>query len=396
MIKKNELKNVFTTALKTYDKTIHTNPKISEVAASLMEFGLVKNSIVVDEDMVLLSGHTVLKAMQSLGWATVPEVTQVFGLSEPQKKAYRIADNKLGEAAVWVYDQLATELVELDELDFDIALTGFSQLDLNKILRDLEIPTAEEEQSLPIGSDTVIERGDIIRLGKHVIMCGDSTSQDDVRQLMEGQKADMIFTDPPYNVNYTGKTSNSLKIQNDNMDSFRFREFLTDAFTCMFDASCLGAPAYICHADTEGYNFRGAFVDSGWLLKQCLIWEKQNFVLGHQDYHWQHEPILYGWKPGSHTFYGGRNLSTIWNFDRPSANKEHPTMKPISLVAEAVKNSSKKEDLVADFFLGSGATLIACEQLGRACRGMELSPQYCEVICRRWEGLTGDERIQVT
>jgi len=392
---KRELKNVPLADLIPYARNPRKNdPAVQRVAASLKEYGLVKNSIVVDEDMVLITGHTTMKAMQALKWATAPEVTQVFGLTEAQKKAYRIADNKLGELATWDEELLALEFEDLKGLDFDVDLTGFDTKELAKIL-DAEKEATDDDFEPPATVETDIQRGDLFRLGQHRLLCGDSTSAEDVARLMGGAKADMVFTDPPYNVDYTGKTADALTIQNDKMEGEAFRAFLTDAFARMVESSKPGAPAYVCHADTEGYNFRGAFADAGWLLKQCIIWEKQHFVMGRQDYQWQHEPILYGWKPGSHLFYGGRNLTTIWKVDRPMASREHPTMKPVALVAQAVKNSTKGEDIVLDLFLGSGTTLIACEQLGRTCYGMEISPQYCQVIIDRWERLTGQKAEKV-
>ena len=392
---KRELKNVPLADLIPYARNPRKNgPAVQRVAASLKEYGLVKNSIVVDEDMVLITGHTTMKAMQALKWATAPEVTQVFGLTEAQKKAYRIADNKLGELAAWDDELLALELDDLKVLDFDLDLTGFDTKELAKIL-DAEKKAMDDDFEPPATVETGIQRGDLFRLGRHRLLCGDSTSADDVARLMGGKKADMMFTDPPYNVDYVGKTADALKIPNDKMDSDAFRAFLTRAFSRAIECAKPGAAAYVCHAPTEGYNFRGAFVDAGWLLKQCIIWEKQHFVMGRQDYQWQHEQILYGWKPGTHHFYGGRNLTTIWKFDRPSASREHPTMKPVALVALAVQNSSKGEDIVLDPFLGSGTTLIACEQLGRTCYGMEISPQYCQVIIDRWEKLTGQKAEKV-
>ncbi len=392
---KRELKNVPIADLIPYARNPRKNdPAVQHIAASLKEYGFVKNSIVVDEDMVLITGHTTTKAMQALGWTEAPEVTQVFGLTEAQKKAYRIADNKLGELATWDEELLALEFEDLKGLDFDVDLTGFDTKELTKIL-DAEKEATDDDFEPPATVETDIQRGDLFALGRHRLLCGDSTSAEDVARLMGGKKADMMFTDPPYNVDYVGKTADALKIQNDKMDSDAFRAFLTGAFSRAIECAKPGAAAYVCHADSEGYNFRGAFVDAGWLLKQCIIWEKQHFVMGRQDYQWQHEPILYGWKPGTHHFYGGRNLTTIWKVDRPSASREHPTMKPVALVALAVQNSSKGEDIVLDPFLGSGTTLIACEQLGRTCYGMEISPQYCQVIIDRWEKLTGQKAGKV-
>ena len=208
---------------------------------------------------------------------------------------------------------------------------------------------------------------------------------------MENQLADMIFTDPPYNVDYKGSAG---KIMNDNMTDDAFYCFLLDAFKNMAQKSKEGAPIYVCHADSEGLNFRAAFREAGWDLKQCIIWVKHHFVMGRQDYQWQHEPILYGWKPGAaHKFYGDRKQTTVWQIDRPMASREHPTMKPVALCAKAIENSSKAGDIVLDLFGGSGSTLIACEQLNRTCYMMELDPIYCDVIIKRWENLTGQKAV---
>lgn len=223
-------------------------------------------------------------------------------------------------------------------------------------------------------------------------MCGDATKLTEMEQLMGGAKADMIFTDPPYNVSYEGKTKDKLTIQNDTKESSEFYSFLFAAYNAMFENSKSGAAVYVCHADSERVNFTAAFEDAGWKLAEVIIWCKQQFVMGRQDYQWQHEPILYGWKEGeAHYYNGGRAQTTLWTLDRPSSSKEHPTMKPISLITRALGNSSKGEDLVLDPFLGSGSTLIACEQQGRICYGMELDPKYVDVIRKRYAKTIGRE-----
>ena len=232
--------------------------------------------------------------------------------------------------------------------------------------------------------------GDIWLLGNHRLMCGDSTSAEDAEKLMDGAKADLLLTDPPYNVAYEGGTEERLTIQNDDMDDSDFREFLVDAFTAADGCMKPGAAFYIWHADTEGYNFRGACRDVGWQVRQCLIWAKNTFVLGRQDYHWQHEPCLYGWKDGAaHLWTGDRAQSTIMNFDKPARNGEHPTMKPVELFAYQVQNNTKAGNAVLDLFGGSGTTIIACEQLGRRGYLMELDPRYVDVIVKRYIGVTG-------
>ncbi|WP_312200075.1 DNA-methyltransferase, partial [Anaerospora hongkongensis] len=292
-------------------------------------------------------------------------------------------------------------------------------------------------------SEPMTKPGDVWQLGQHRLLCGDATVLSDVEKLMDGKLAAMIFTDPPYNVNYQGGTGDKLTIKNDNMSASQFKQFLHDAFAAMYAVTEPGGAIYVCHADSEGSNFRGALQETGWLLKQCLIWAKNQFVLGRQDYQWQHEPILYGWKPGAaHKFFGGRkqgtvieeaapiivrqddegalltftagihtvtlrvpsfeilqagddSFSTVWRFEKPVRNGEHPTMKPIGLCARAIQNSSRSGDIVADFFGGSGSTLMAAEQTGRTCFSMELDPGYCDVIIRRWEEFTGQKAVLV-
>jgi len=269
--------------------------------------------------------------------------------------------------------------------------------EIEDLMTQFHVPEEIIEDEVPEPPEEPITKpGDLWILGRHRLLCGDSTDQTVVAKLMENQLADMIFTDPPYNVNYTGKTKDALTIKNDSMKDDNFRHFLTLAFLNMAQASKAGAPIYVCHADSEGLSFRTAFKEAGWDLKQCIIWVKQHFVMGRQDYQWQHEPILYGWKPGAaHKFYGDRKQTTVWQIDRPMANREHPTMKPIALCAQAIKNSSKSGDIVLDLFGGSGSTLIACEQLNRTCYMMEIDPKYCDVIVKRWENLTGQKAERV-
>lgn len=254
-----------------------------------------------------------------------------------------------------------------------------------KVLKDLSYEEIEEPITKP---------GDVWILGKQRLMCGDSAQKEDVMHLMNNQDADMLLTDPPYNVDYVGKTSEALKIKNDNMSDNQFYEFLKKVFENMYSVTKEGASIYVFHADTEGLNFRKAFKDAGYKLAECLIWKKDCFVMGRQDYQWQHEPILYGWKEGAaHHFINDRTQSTILEFDRPRQSSLHPTMKPIDLVARLLKNSSKENDKILDLFGGSGSTIIAAEQLNRNCYTMELDPKYCDVIVKRWESLTNKEAI---
>jgi site-specific DNA-methyltransferase (adenine-specific) len=250
----------------------------------------------------------------------------------------------------------------------------------------------EDDYEVEVPEEPKAKYGDVYQLGKHRLMCGDSTSIDDVEKLMNGAKVDLLITDPPYNVNYEGATKDKLTIMNDKMDNDNFRQFLLDAFKCADNVMKDGAAFYIWHADSEGYNFRGACFDVGWTVRQCLIWNKNSLVLGRQDYHWKHEPCLYGWKDGaSHNWYGDRKQTTVLDFDRPSRNAEHPTMKPIPLFDYQIQNNTKKGDIVLDLFGGSGTTLMASEQNERSAYLMELDPRYISVIIERYINFTGND-----
>ena len=359
----------------------HTDDQVTRIASSIREFGFV-NPVLVDKDFNIIAGHGRVMAAQKLGWTEVPCLF-VEGLTEAQRKAYILADNRLGELAEWDMELVTSELELLQELDFDIDLTGF----------ELPEPESElvEEDELPEPPEEPISKpGDIWLLGEHRVMCGDSTSIDDVEKLMGGLEADLYLTDPPYNVDYVGKTKDALKIQNDVMDDSPFRQFISDAFTAADSVLRKGAVFYIWHAGTEAYNFIGGVRDCNWLLKEILVWVKNVMVMGRQDYQWQHEPCLYGWKDGaSHYWASDRKQTTVLNFDKPARNGEHPTMKPVELFDYLIKNSSRPGDVVLDSFGGSGTTIIACEQNNRKGYCMELDPRYVDVIVKRWENLTG-------
>jgi DNA modification methylase len=392
---KRELKNVPLADLIPYARNPRKNdPAVQRVAASLKEYGLVKNSIVVDEDMVLITGHTTTKAMQALKWATAPEVTQVFGLTEAQKKAYRIADNKLGELAAWDDELLALELDDLKVLDFDLDLTGFDDKELGKIL-DAGKEASEDDYEPPVEIETSIQRGDLFALGRHRLLCGDSTSAEDVGRLMDGEKADLLLTDPPYGVSYVGKTKDALTIENDALTEEGLEELIRGAFS-IAETNC--RPGAYWYATVPAGPLHLLFADD-WkargILRQIMVWVKDSMVLGHSEYHYQHEPILFGWIPGERYKNPDRTRTTVWECPRPKASREHPTMKPVALWARAIQDGSREADLVFDPFLGSGTTLVACEQLGRTCYGMEISPQYCQVIIDRWEKLTGQKAEKV-
>lgn len=367
----------------------HSPEQVAQIAASIKEFGFT-NPILIDEENGIIAGHGRLLAAQKLGIEEVPVIVMA-GLTDAQKKAYVIADNKLALNAGWDDEMLRVEFQELQEMGFDLELTGFS---LDEIA-GLQIDEIEEgltdEDAVPDAPETpVTVLGDVWQLGNHRLMCGDSTSIDAVEQLCDGQLVDMWLTDPPYNVAYEGKTKDALTIKNDKMDGDAFRVFLRDAYIAADAVMKAGAVFYIWHADSEGYNFRGAAKDAGWTVRQCLIWKKQTMVMGRQDYHWKHEPCLYGWKDGAaHLWATDRKQTTVLEFDRPSRNGEHQTMKPVELFEYQMLNNTKGSDLVLDSFGGSGTTAIACEKHGRFARLMELDPKYCDVIINRWQDFTG-------
>ena len=358
---------------------------VDYVAKSIKEFGF-KVPIVVDKNYIVVAGHTRLKASKKLGLEKVPVII-ADDLSDEKIKAFRVADNKVAEIAVWKEEELHQELTELEEMLFDMTEFGFDDIgELN------EEEVEEDNFEIVEPNQPKSKYGQVYKLGNHRLMCGDSTKQEDVNKLMGETKADLFITDPPYNVDYTGKTEDALTIENDKMADSDFRAFLKDAFSTANEVMKGGAVFYIWHADSEGYNFRGACHDIGWTVRQCLIWDKNSMVMGRQDYHWKHEPCLYGWKDGAgHLWASDRKQTTILNFDRPNANKEHPTMKPVKLFDYQIQNNTKKEDAVLDLFGGSGTTLIACEQNGRKSYTMELDPKYVDVIVNRWEELTGLE-----
>lgn len=385
--------NVEIEKLKPYKNNArtHSDEQIEKIAKSMKEFGFI-NPVLVDGNLNVIAGHGRILGAKKLGMKEVPCLF-IEDLTEEQKRAYIIADNRLAEDAGWDKELLKIELEDLKNMNFDITLTGFELEDFDFSMEETEVIEDEFDETVP--EEPTSKKGEIYKLGKHFLMCGDSTDINDVEKLMNGVKADMLLTDPPYNVDYEGGTG--LTIQNDNMDDETFREFLRVSF---FNANSVmkeGAVFYIWHADSEGYNFRGACHDIGWKVRQCLIWCKNTLVMGRQDYHWKHEPCLYGWKEGaSHLWASDRKQTTVLEFDRPSVSKEHPTMKPVGLFDYLIKNNTKKDDIVLDLFAGSGTSIIVCEQNGRIAYSMELDPKYVDVIISRWEKLTGQqaERIE--
>lgn len=411
-----QIHDISISLLREYDNNPRNNDgAVDAVAASIREFGF-KVPVIIDGDNVIVAGHTRVKAARKLGMSAVPCII-ADDLTPEQIKAFRLADNKVGELAGWEIEKLGKEL---SEIDMDMSVFGFDAVEFeefSEVCED-EIPDVDEE------GDPITKLGDIWQLGRHRLMCGDSTSVESVAVLMDGALADMILTDPPYNVAYEGGTKDKLAIMNDNMDDESFRAFLQDAFCAGDSALKKGGAFYIWHADSEGFNFRYACKAVGWEVKQCLIWNKNAFVLGRQDYQWKHEPCLYGWKSGaSHYFVKNRKLttvlndgvdidvmtsdelrelireitepSTVINENKPTRNGEHPTMKPVGLLSRQIRNSSRIGEKVLDLFGGSGSTLVACEQLDRVCYTMELDPKYCDVIVKRWETLTGEKAVKI-
>lgn len=419
--------------LRPYERRLRRNDKnVERMARCIEEYGF-RIPILARLDGEVVDGDLRLKAAQHMGLADVP-VILAEGMTDEQVRAFRILANSSVAWSTWDDGQLALELRDLWEMDFDLELTGLPMADVEDLLASLgEAEGGADPDAVPEPGPCVSRPGDLWRLGAHRLLCGDATSAADVRRLMGDELADMIWTDPPYNVDYHGKAGSIL---NDHMPDAAFRAFLRDAFAVMFGALRAGGAAYVAHADTEGRNFRGAFCEAGFKLASCLVWRKDHFVLGRADYQCQHEPILYGWKPGAaHRWYGGRKRRTLQDLgglgavdvrpdgevrlflddralritgrdlvvedlestlvfeSKPRSSELHPTMKPVSLVERFLKNSSRKGECVLDPFGGSGTTLVACERTRRRCRTMELDPKYADVIVRRWQEFAGLDAV---
>lgn len=427
--------NVKIEKLKPYENNArtHSEEQVEKISRSIKEFGFI-NPVLIDSNFGIIAGHGRVLGAKKLGMKEVPCLF-VEDLTDEQKRAYILADNKLALDAGWDDEILREEIKALADLDFDVSLTGFEleDFDFNQTDIEFEEDNYDVEEKLP--EIPKAKYGDIYQLGNHRIMCGDSTSQEDIDKLLDGAVMDLCVTDPPYNVNYGSinesgygkERDNGNKILNDNMDDELFYLFLNAFYTQMMRVLKPGGAYYIFHADTEGYNFRKALMDAGGQVKQNLIWVKNALVLGRQDYQWKHEPCLYGWKEGAgHYFINDRTQTTVFedkadldklskeelkdmikeiiedktpttiiHEDKPLKNDVHPTMKPIKLISRLVKNSSKPGENVIDFFGGSGSTLIACEHLGRNCYSIELDPKYVDVIIDRWETLTGKTAIKL-
>jgi len=372
----------------------HSDEQVAQIAASIKEFGWT-NPILVDGSNGIIAGHGRLLAARKLGFKEVPTI-ELADLTDTQRKAYIIADNRLALNAGWDNEMLTIELNDLLADGFALEMLGFDPKELNALLEPEVIEGLTDEDAVPdVPEEPKTKLGDIYQLGNHRLMCGDSCNQEAVEKLTGGAGVDMLLTDPPYNVAYKGGTG--LTIQNDDMGDDQFRQFLRDAFVTADTVMKKGAVFYIWHADSEGYNFRGACKDAGWTVRQCLIWKKSSLVMGRQDYHWKHEPCLYGWKDGAgHLWAADRKQTTILEFDKPSRNGEHPTMKPVGLFEYQMLNNTKGGDIVLDLFGGSGTTMLAAEKHGRHGYLMELDPKYCDVIVKRWEDFTGKTAVLLT
>ena len=360
----------------------HSPEQINKLRASLREFGFI-NPVIVDDKFNIVAGHGRVMAAQAEGIKEIPCV-YVDYLTEAQKKAYILADNRMAMDAGWDEEMLRVELEALQDMAFDLSMTGFDDKELADLFK-----TEEEVEDDDFDLDAALEKaafvkmGDIWTVGRHRLMCGDATSAEDVTKLMDGKKANIIVTDPPYGVSF--KSSDGLSIQNDSLKGDEFYQFLLQAFKNMADNLTKGGAAYVFHADTEGLNFRKAFIDAGFHLAGCCIWVKNSLVLGRSDYQGQHEPVLYGFlQNGNHPWYSDRKQTTIWNFDKPKRNKNHPTSKPLDLLGYPIQNSSQANGIVIDTFGGSGSTMMACEQTNRICYMMELDEKYASVILRRY------------
>lgn len=361
-----------------------------KLRSSLREFGFI-NPIIIDRDYGIIAGHGRLLAAKEEGITEVPCVFVDY-LTEAQKKAYILADNRMAMDAGWDEELLRVEIEALQGEAFDVSLTGFDEKELADLFKDGSDSDAEDDDydlSAALEKAAFVERGDLWTVGRHRLMCGDATSAEDVATLMDGRKANLILTDPPYGVSF--KSSSGLTIQNDSMKDEEFYHFLLASFKNMADHLEKGGAAYVFHADTEGLNFRRAFIDAGFHLAGCCIWVKDSLVLGRSDYQWQHEPVLYGFiQNGKHPWYSDRKQTTIWNFAKPKRNANHPTSKPLDLLGYPIGNSTQENAIVIDTFGGSGSTLMACEQMNRTCCTMELDEKYASVILRRYVDDTGD------
>jgi DNA modification methylase len=379
----------------------HSKEQILQLRSSLREFGFV-NPVIVDKDLGIIAGHGRVAAAKAEGLTEVPCVFAEH-LTDAQKRAYILADNRLALSAGWDEELLALEFGELKDLGFDLELTGFDLGEIEKLFAG-DNPDVEDDDfdlTAALEEAAFVLPGDMWTLGRHRLICGDATDPATVKRLMDdpsragSRKANLVLTDPPYNVSF--ESASGLKIKNDSMKAEQFYEFLFSAFRNLADHLEPGGSAYIFHADTEGENFRRAFREAGFHLSGTCIWVKDSFVMGRSPYQWQHEPVLYGWlKTGSHKWYAGRSEATIWNFAKPKRNADHPTSKPLDLLAYPIRNSTQANGIVLDTFGGSGSTLIACEQADRICNMLELDEKYASVILRRYAEFKQNDGADIT
>ena len=390
-IKELPLKELKPAAYNPRKKLKKGDKEYEKIKQSLLKFGYV-DPIIVNEDLTVIGGHQRLTVLKDLDYETAKCV--IVKLSKEDEKALNIALNKI--TGQWDDALLADLLLDLQESDFNLDLTGFEPPEIDNILsnvHDKELSEDEFDVEEELKKPTVSRRGDIWQLGKHRVICGDSTKSETYYQLLGDKKANLVVTDPPYNVDVEETAG---KILNDNMSDGDFYQFLLSMFTQVENHMETDASIYVFHADTEGLNFRKAFKDAGFYLSGCCIWKKNSLVLGRSPYQWQHEPCLYGWKKkGKHQWFSDRKQTTIWEYDRPKSSKDHPTMKPIQLMAYPIQNSSMRGTIVLDPFLGSGSTLIAADQTGRVCYGIELDEKFVDVIVKRYIEVTGDTEVTV-
>jgi len=373
----------------------HSKEQILQLRSSLREFGFV-SPIIVDKDLNIIAGHGRVLAAKAEGMTEVPCVF-VEHLTDAQKRAYILADNRLALSAGWDEELLALEFEELKGLGFDLELTGFGLDEIEKLFAaDVgEIQDDDFDLSAALEEAAFVERGDVWTLGRHRLICGDATDADTVKMLMDGRKANLVLTDPPYNVAF--ESASGLKIKNDSMKAEQFYNFLLLAFKCFYENLADGGAFYCFHSDSEKVNFFRACVDAGFHYSTTCIWVKNALVLGRGDYQQRHEPVLYAFKnTAKHKWYSDRKQTTIWNFDKPSRNGDHPTSKPLDLLAYPIRNSSQPNAIVLDAFGGSGSTLIACEQLDRTCFMLELDEKYASVILRRFADLKQEGGEDIT
>lgn len=390
-IKELPLKELKPAAYNPRKKLKKGDKEYEKIKQSLLKFGYV-DPIIVNKNMTVIGGHQRLTVLKDLDYETAKCV--IVDLPKEDEKALNIALNKI--TGQWDEALLAELLVDLQESDFNLDLTGFEPPEIDDILsnvHDKELSEDEFDVEEELKKPTLSRHGDIWQLGKHRVICGDSTKAETYKQLLDDRKANLVVTDPPYNVDVEETAG---KILNDNMSDGDFYQFLLSMFTQVENHMEDDASIYVFHADTEGLNFRKAFKDASFYLSGCCIWKKNSLVLGRSPYQWQHEPCLYGWKKkGKHQWFSDRKQTTIWEYDRPKSSKDHPTMKPIQLMAYPIQNSSMRGTIVLDPFLGSGSTLIAADQTGRVCYGIELDEKFVDVIVKRYIEVTGDTEVTV-